>query len=496
MEYQNGSRSSTHASRPSYPHHEPYGNQYTPHQTSRPPINNSIAPNQVFQPPNGYHDPHYAPGPSSSSKHRPPDSTPNQQQASQKAFAVAIPTLANSPYAINGNLVNNTRQQPTLATPTQSSLNARNGHISRPGPQQKHTEAPVDYQLLLLSLAEEYLAAAHGMGSMAALAQRETDRHEYYKLIATGLGCMEAVLGHLKIPPEREANARLRYATVLYEETENMMEAEEALSKGVSLCDRHRFFDLKYNMQHLLARMLFKKNPRAALKFLEGVTKDVEAYQHLAWVYAFRFLKVSLHLKMATHQDMQSALSQLGHIMSLSSGYGDKAILAIATTMEALLSLRHSSDADSIENAQRNLATIRSLQLDPKISELPQLAVLAALVDLCCHLQQYDPGQAIAKMQVMQAALKTVNESESWAADGSFVIPISGARMPSCRSRNGVIRREEDGSLVFMLNWISKDDVYNLGYLLSGIALAHKNTTDGQKSEHMLEEGIKKFTCM
>ena len=30
-----------------------------------------------------------------------------------------------------------------------------------------------------------------------------------------------------------EAVVRLRYATALYEETENIMEAEEALSKGV-----------------------------------------------------------------------------------------------------------------------------------------------------------------------------------------------------------------------------------------------------------------------
>ena len=35
--------------------------------------------------------------------------------------------------------------------------------------------------------------------------------------------------------PHVEAVVRLRYATILYEETENMMEAEEALSKGVCL---------------------------------------------------------------------------------------------------------------------------------------------------------------------------------------------------------------------------------------------------------------------
>lgn len=36
-------------------------------------------------------------------------------------------------------------------------------------------------------------------------------------------------------------------------------------------------FDFKYNMQHLLARIIFKANPRASFKFIDGVIEDVEA---------------------------------------------------------------------------------------------------------------------------------------------------------------------------------------------------------------------------
>lgn len=52
----------------------------------------------------------------------------------------------------------------------------------------------LDYRFLLLSLAEDYLAAAHSQGSLAASARRVTEMQNYYKLIATGLGCLEAVL--------------------------------------------------------------------------------------------------------------------------------------------------------------------------------------------------------------------------------------------------------------------------------------------------------------
>lgn len=58
----------------------------------------------------------------------------------------------------------------------------------------KSNKPPVDYQVLLLSLADEYLNAAHRHGTLTALTTRPADVEEYYKLIATGLGCLEAVL--------------------------------------------------------------------------------------------------------------------------------------------------------------------------------------------------------------------------------------------------------------------------------------------------------------
>lgn len=58
----------------------------------------------------------------------------------------------------------------------------------------KSTKPPVDYQVLLLSLADEYLNAAHARGTATTMATSETDIDEYYKLVATGLGCLEAVL--------------------------------------------------------------------------------------------------------------------------------------------------------------------------------------------------------------------------------------------------------------------------------------------------------------
>jgi hypothetical protein len=67
--------------------------------------------------------------------------------------------------------------------------------VAAPQAPQVQTRAPdedVDYQTLLLALADEYLNAAHGKGTTLALSKNSVDVADYYKLVATGLGCLEA----------------------------------------------------------------------------------------------------------------------------------------------------------------------------------------------------------------------------------------------------------------------------------------------------------------
>lgn len=41
---------------------------------------------------------------------------------------------------------------------------------------------------------------------------------------------------------------------------------------------QNRYFDLQYSMQHLMACVMFQKNPKAAMKTLEAYISDAEAY--------------------------------------------------------------------------------------------------------------------------------------------------------------------------------------------------------------------------
>lgn len=86
---------------------------------------------------------------------------------------------------------------PAPSPEIQQKQSAQKGQVQQQDDQQaprKPGKPPIDYQVLLLSLADDYINAAHGYGTMAALSRGEMDVEEYYKLLATGLGCLEAVI--------------------------------------------------------------------------------------------------------------------------------------------------------------------------------------------------------------------------------------------------------------------------------------------------------------
>ena len=221
---------------------------------------------------------------------------------------------------------------------------------------------------------------------------------------------------------------------------------------------------------------------------------SIPRYQHVAWIYAFRFLRVALSLQISSRQETLVAISHLKIIATLASSRGDNAVSATASTIAALTHLRESNSAESIEQSQRALAAARSSQLDPAALAVPQLAAMMHFVDLCCSLQQSDPDHAVLKMQAMQATLDQATNDSNWTEDGICAIPISHNTSMDMRgnwSAQSVIRTAPDGSLSFLMHWLPREDIYALGYLLSGAVKGNRNAMDGQKSEQYLKEGIR-----
>jgi len=196
-------------------------------------------------------------------------------------------------------------------------------------------------------------------------------------------------------------------------------------------------------------------------------------------------------LKIASHQESLVAINHLKITSNLASRSGDHAISAIASTMEAMTHLHRLNSAESIEQAQRALAAGRSSQLDPACNGIPQLTSMMHFVDISCSLQQIDPPHAMAKMQALHQTLDTSQMDPNWTDDGLIHVPISPGTAKSLHDSGvtgGVLQVNSNGAVNIRINWLPKEEVYALGYLLSAAVTDHRNASDGQKSEKYIKE--------
>ncbi|KAI9780584.1 MAG: hypothetical protein M1835_004460 [Candelina submexicana] len=416
--------------------------------------------------------------------HFSPTSNLQQRQQNGAAHQLQLPNIPFTYYPQQQQLAYHLqpRNQAPHPPPTPTSTAAK----SAPSHLVNSAELPVDYQILLLALAEDYFDAAHGRGSLVALATRAIEVEEYNRLISFGLGCLETVLKRWRLQPRLEARVLLRYATVLHEETDNDLEAETALSRG------NRLLDMKYSMQYLLAKVMFQTNSRASLKYLDAILRDVEALQHIAWIYAFRFLRVSLSQRTSSSHEVLAALNSLRSISATARNLEDTAIFGVSSVLEATIHLR-SLAVDSVEQAQRALAAAQSIQLNEVTGQLPQLRALILFLDLSCSLQECNVTQAALKSQKMRAILDEIVTDTHWRKDGSFSVPmnLAGASIGASTGPASLTEQSNDGIPRVTFTWLPPRDVYALAYFLCGVTMRPTNAFDHRKAEQYFREGIK-----
>ncbi|KAK3696308.1 hypothetical protein LTR37_018044 [Vermiconidia calcicola] len=402
-----------------------------------------------------------------------------KRRRSNEGHAVPVCEVPNPPKPSSQRL----KQEPPASSP----LTELNSSQFPPTPQPN-----VDYQAVLLALSDEYVTAAYSLSTSIATGNAtDKEGEEYYSLISTAMGCLESVLANFRhSDPRKEARIRLRLASLLVEETENDEQAEEVLSKGITLCDRSRLSDLKYAMQHLLIRSLFKRTPKASLKAADRMAQECEALRLGHWVYAFHFLQVSLSLERGDRADHAAILKHLAALNALSEEQRDIAVQLVAATLEAIVHLR-SGSLDAVDLTQRAMAIAHTHQLGPEMQKMPQIRALLDCLDVTCSLAQFDPDQAGRKMQHMQQNMDTGTRDRGWSKDGSFAVELGDCVNEELEQDTcGILHRSKDGQALLPIQWINNGQVYGLGFLLSGIATMCKNNSES-KAEQFLDGGWK-----
>ncbi|KAM7187969.1 MAU2 chromatid cohesion factor [Rhypophila sp. PSN 637] len=335
---------------------------------------------------------------------------------------------------------------------------------------------------ILLCIAEDcFSQASLGAQNVAkSMSGPEVDQH--HKLLSTGLGCLEIALKSNKLPPRLEARLCLRYASILTEETTNLMEAETALTRGIALCEKHRFLDLQYSSQFLLMKTLFQRNPKAAFKSIDGHISDCTTFRASHWVYAFRFLKASFHLQSGTPADIH-AIDNLRKITSLALSRDDKAIFVMATVLEGLAHLSTTKD-DWATRVQTCIAQASKLQLDSSV-HIPQIDILLLLLDLACSLRQKTHLISFQKLTALQKRLDELRDSTEWTSESNeLLLPIRQSTIgPSSISKDtGAILRPGQNVDYLVLSALGKQETYALAFVFNGIVALARATTLGRSS--------------
>lgn len=156
-------------------------------------------------------------------------------------------------------------------------MTAHASHVHHPAVPRRTT---AETAAILVCVADDCFEKAQAAAPGLATSRDETGLREYYKLIATGLGCLDTAVRINKFPPRVEVKIKIRYASILSSETENLMDAETTLQSAIATCEKHRLSDLKIYVQFLFLKVLFRRKPKAALISIQNHINDCTDRRH------------------------------------------------------------------------------------------------------------------------------------------------------------------------------------------------------------------------
>lgn len=356
-----------------------------------------------------------------------------------------------------------------------------------------HAALPDTLSLFICVAEDCFLKARQSLQHMGRSLHPDALK-EYHKLIATGLGCLDMALQSNKLVPRLEARVRMRYASMLVEETTNYVEAETILTKGISVSEKHRLTDLKLCMEYLHVKVLFQRNPKAAFISLDAHIADCTTYRQAHWVYAFLFLKAAFYNQVGAGSD-RAALENLQRLASMAQARGDKAVCVAASLLEGLAHLR-SDKSDSILRVQTCIANASKYQLEDAV-RVPQVDVLLVLLDLACSIRQKSIQECWVKLSALTQRMDEMKDRDEFnPRQFEMLLPIRKQKPSGNSPSHSVspdtvdILREGDDDVDFLvLPTIGVYHTWALAYILHGIVVLN-TSSDIEKSSATWQQAI------
>lgn len=154
----------------------------------------------------------------------------------------AAPPQPRQPAPVKANpRIDNRQLSPQGPPPKQPARDPRRSSASAgvaKSPVTPQAPSHVETLPLLISVAEDCFEKANAGAPRIARSMTASEVAEHHKLVATGLGCLDVALKSNKLWPRLEARLCLRYASILIDQTTNIMEAETTLTRGIAVCEK------------------------------------------------------------------------------------------------------------------------------------------------------------------------------------------------------------------------------------------------------------------
>ncbi|QSL65494.1 hypothetical protein MERGE_002806 [Pneumocystis wakefieldiae] len=293
---------------------------------------------------------------------------------------------------------------------------------------------------------------------------------EYYKLIATGLGCLETLLCYDKLEANVEIRTRFRMAEVIFYETEDIERAERILSKGVILAQRkNEDIETKFAMQHLQICIVAQKSLKTAQILLKSCIEEAEERRLVHWVYIFLFLQYDV-LSCSVNQDSErmGRLSTLIKINSIAENRNDHLICIIARLLETCLRI----ESEQYQMAKKCLNYVSEIQT--KVSDISFLNRVKMMFNIFLNLIQGYGKEAIHELRDLHHELDAFAEETNCLYQDTFNLPLS---------QNG---------LDMKIYWFNAQQLFIYGHILSG--MCYLPDYSSSKAEIFFNEGLEMLT--
>ncbi|CCJ31490.1 unnamed protein product [Pneumocystis jirovecii] len=298
---------------------------------------------------------------------------------------------------------------------------------------------------------------------------------EYRKLITTGIGCLEAVLQRESIPVKVEIRTRLRMAEVIFEETDNLGEAEEVLSKGVILAQRVRG---KWGTEDEICDAALASTYSYGNIGKSRENHDQKMYSgggrtggHRLGLY-FCFLEFDV-LSRAEWRDTERGgrMSILSKIQQVSRNQGDQMVYIVACLLEIYVRI----EQEEYYLARQRLDHISEIQAGFK--DISTLNLVKMIFSVFLNIMQGYREAAVHELKDLHSALDALAQYDMDHSPQNAIEISLGS----------------EGCSKLAIHWFNRQQLFVYGHLLAGICYLPDYTSS--KAQVFLNEGLEMLKC-